>query len=245
MRFFPTASRSRSCGVDRFPLRAAPARGARGFSLIESLAVLAIIAILGVLSVPSLIGMTSSGKFNGAISSLNDTLNLARQTAVARNTYVWVAFSVPSSPTDPLATLVVASADGTNPFATGWSGTVELPNAGFLQVTPSKSSPQCQFIEAGALTSRQIPGLPSTAAAAQNGLGTDLAFTLMSPTGLRKKYTRVIVYSPSGQAYNGLNQVNFIEFGIQPGVAPTALIGRDVAVLRVSFMTGKSTLYRP
>ena len=215
---------------------------------------IAVISILSYLVLPSLTGLTASGKFDSAISGLSETLSLARETAVARDTYVWVAFSVPVAPTDPpLSTLVVASTDGTNPFSASWSNTVTLPNAGFLLVTKPTSYAQCQLIEAGTLTSSQIPSLPNTPVAVGpsgsnpgNGLSLSsaLSFTYQTSTGLRT-YNRVVEYSPSGLVYNGPNPVNFVEFGIEPASTPTAAIKPNVALLRVPFITGRTQLYRP
>ncbi len=240
MRPFP--KNSRRAGADRTPPRLP--RAVPGFSLTELLVVVAIMAIMASLTLPALKGLNQAGRFNASIGGLDETLNLARQTAVARNTYVFVALAVPASSADSLSALVVASADGTNPFASAWSGVVTLPDPAFRLVAPPKDYAQCQFIEAGVVTPRQIPTLPGAGATSQNGLSTDPVFTVATPAGPRT-YSRVIAYAPSGQAYNGLTQVDFIEFGLQPGPAPTAEIGKDVALLRVAFVTGKPTLYRP
>ncbi len=137
-----------------------------GFSLIELLVVIVIISILSCLTVPSLLGLSTSFKFSSPVNSLSDTLSFARQTAVGRNTYVWVALAVPVAPTDPpLSAVVIASCDGTDPFANNWSQNVVLPSPSFYVVTETKSYSQCQFLEAGALTPQQIPSLPGSAAA--------------------------------------------------------------------------------
>ncbi len=87
------------------------------FTLVELLVTISIIAILVALTLPSLAGLNAAGKFNSAVSSISETLRLARETAVAHDTYVWVAFAITTSPNDPpLGTLVVASADARIPL---------------------------------------------------------------------------------------------------------------------------------
>ena len=219
-----------------------------GFTLVELLAVMAIMVFLAVLVIPSLGGLTTAGKFNSTINSLGDTLDLARQTAVARDTYVWVALAVPVSPTDPpLSTIVVASRDGTNPFSVDWSPAVNLAtDTRFYLVTKPTSYAQCQFLDAGALTSTQIPSLPSQGNPDTNSLASTLTFTVNSPNNGQIIYKRVIEYTPSGLIYNGLTPVNFVEFGIEPGLVPSATPNKkDVALFRMPFITGKTLLYRP
>ena len=231
-------------GLSKYHVK--PRSSVAGFTLVEMLAVICLISILAVLTVPSLTGLSAAGKFNSAVSGLSETLSLARQTAVARNTYVWVAFALPSSTTtgSSLSTLVVASTDGTNPF-TDWSSTVTLPDSRLVVVTKPVSYLQTQFLEAGTLTSQQIPSLPGNGDPAVNGLASTLTFKANSPTGT-VTYSRVIEYTPSGLVYNGANPVNFVEFGIEPGMtATTAIDSKNVADLRVPFITGKTTIYRP
>ena len=219
-----------------------------GFTLVELLTVIAIIAILAILTIPSLAGLTSSSKFNAAINGLSNTLDLARQTAVARDTYVWVALAVPAVPADPpLSTVVVASRDGTNPFSADWSSTVDLStDTRFYLVTKPTSYAQCQFLDAGVLTPQQIPTMPSQANPNSNSLASSLTFTMNSPRNGPLTWTRVIEYTPSGFVSNGLTPVNFVEFGIEPGAVPSATPAKkNVALFRMPFLTGKTLLYRP
>jgi prepilin-type N-terminal cleavage/methylation domain-containing protein len=220
--------------------------GAIGFTLLELLVVIAIMAVLTALTLPSFAGLRMAGKFDSAVSDLSETLGFARQTAVTHNTYVWVAFTVPASPADPpLGTLVLASTDGTNPFHADWSSSVTLPDSRFLVVTKRMNYAQCQFLDSGVLTTKQIPALPPPLGADANSLASDLSFTVGTPAG-PVTYNRVIEYSPSGLVYNGPNPVAFVEFGVQPGPVPSAAAtSQNVACFRVPFITGRTLLYRP
>jgi len=233
-----------SHGVRRLP--------SRGFTLMEVLVVLSIMTILTTITLLSLAGLSPAGKFNSAVGNLSETLGLARETAVAHNTYVWVAFAIAASPSGPpsLGTLVVASADGTNPFGSAWSPStlpVALPDPHFIVLTKLQKYSNCQFLDAGVITPANIPALPSQASQSANALATNASgfFTINSPSGLIT-YTRVFEYTPSGLVYNGPNPVTFVEFGVQPGpISTTTVTSQNVACFRVPFITGRTMLYRP
>ncbi len=221
----------------------------QGFTLIEMLVVISIAAILATLTASAIAGLNKADKFNSAVNNLSATLGLARQTAVAHNTYVWVAFAIPATSIDPLQTLVLASNDGTNPLATGWpsvgSAPIALPDPHYLVVGKQARYAQCQLLDSGALTTTQIPALPHPLGASVNALGSGLSFTIGSPAGTIT-YTRVIEYAPTGLAYNGPNPVAFIEFGVQPAPVPSASATTpNVACFRIPFITGQASLYRP
>lgn len=67
-----------------------PSRG-RGFTLIELLVVVAIIAVLSVLAVPAISSITQARGATEAAQQISAAVELARNEAVARRTYVWLA----------------------------------------------------------------------------------------------------------------------------------------------------------
>jgi prepilin-type N-terminal cleavage/methylation domain-containing protein len=119
------------------PLRLLPlgACGNRGFTLVELLVVTAIVATLIMLVAPAFTAIKSGGDVTAAAYTIKDTLEQARNYAMANNTYVWVGFyeedgSVPSATptaipgTGRVVLSVVASTDGTNVYGSN-TGTID------------------------------------------------------------------------------------------------------------------------
>jgi type IV fimbrial biogenesis protein FimT len=70
---------------------AAPARGLRGFTVVEALTVLAVVAILVSIALPSLANVLASQRLRAAGTDLMSSLLLARSEAIKRNAQVEVA----------------------------------------------------------------------------------------------------------------------------------------------------------
>lgn len=66
---------------------------AKGFSLIEVLTVIAIIAIISTLSIPNYVGWMSKRRLQGAASEVQSVIQLAKMTAIKKNTNVVIAFN--------------------------------------------------------------------------------------------------------------------------------------------------------
>lgn len=64
-----------------------------GFSLVELLVVVAVVGMLAVMTVPTLQSIASAGNLTRGAHDVAGLLELARNEAVARQTYVWVGFS--------------------------------------------------------------------------------------------------------------------------------------------------------
>lgn len=87
-------------------------RHRRGFSLIELLSVVALIGILATATIPALGNMAASSRRTKYLTDLSTLFEGARQYAVSKNTYVWVAFSENAANGSPLYACVVASRTG-------------------------------------------------------------------------------------------------------------------------------------
>lgn len=88
-----------------------------GFSLIELLVVVALVALLAVLAVPAFISVAQGTGMRRAVSSLSDSIEMARSEAMAKSTWVWLGLAdttLDNQGRTPQVTIaMVASKDGT------------------------------------------------------------------------------------------------------------------------------------
>lgn len=92
-------------------LGAAKYQPRRAFSLVELLSVVALISILATATIPAVGNMAAASRRTKSLTDISTLFEGARQYAVAKNTYVWVAFSDTSSG-KPLYASVIASRNG-------------------------------------------------------------------------------------------------------------------------------------
>lgn len=90
-----------------------PRRMIWGFSLIELLTVIAIVSMLAVVSGPAISSIAGARQISKGAYDVAGLLELARSTAVARQTYVWVAFQNTNTASGPEVRMAaVGSLDG-------------------------------------------------------------------------------------------------------------------------------------
>jgi prepilin-type N-terminal cleavage/methylation domain-containing protein len=213
----------------------------KGFTLVELLIVIAIMAILAGLSVPALSALNRSGQAGLTFSKLSETLEQARQYAVAQNTYVWVAFSAsPSSlgTGTQLSIAVVASADGTD-LASNWTSSVG-PGTNLVQVSKMQTFQ---------LTELQTPGkvTPATILAeVGQAINSTAKFSITLPgQNAATTFGQAIQFTPSGEARNTDGApVDLVEFDVQPEKGPGIADPNNGAVFQVSGLTGETRIYR-
>jgi prepilin-type N-terminal cleavage/methylation domain-containing protein len=226
-------------------------RRARAFTLVELLVVVAIMALLVAVGTVSLQGISSSGKFDKALTEISGILEQGRAYAVAQDTYVWVVFyeNVPASGPREVFVGAFASNDGTDPF--NWAGTVTMPSPGTFGSTTLSAVTRLYSFRGlhlqttsmpDAPTAPSIPSLPASTPVFQVTGRDDSGPVTLS--GSSPVYW-VIQFTPTGAAHNGPNPIDSIWLGLEPSVSQAVTNSPNVASLKVNGLTGLTTIYRP
>lgn len=221
----------------------------QGFSLTELLVVVAIMAMLVTASVVSLSSLSSNGQITRTAAEISGLLEQARQYAVAQHTYVWVAFYRDSdslSGGEGLRMAIIVSGDGTDSL--NWSGTTQVPRATDQPLdllTKIRTYPQIQYCRAATITVSDIPTLPAVALnETSNSPSNKMEFNIRIPTKATSViFSQVIQFTPSGEARNGNDPVEVLEFGLKPVKSGTVL-DKNETVVRINGLTGQTIVYR-
>lgn len=225
-----------------------------GFSLTELLVVIALMGFLAAASVPAMSALNGSGKLNQTVSEVAGILEQARQYAIAQNTYVWVAFYEDSNAAggNAITVAVLASKDGTDPTSTAPNynfGTIPSAAALVNMICPLRTFSQVMLQDAGTITSSTITKLPTMVLdSTNNGLAKNAAsFSIKLPgASTTTTFNRYVLFAPSGEARNYASTIDVLEIGMKPrkgSGSPTT--EKNVAVLRISGLTGLTQVYRP
>jgi prepilin-type N-terminal cleavage/methylation domain-containing protein len=218
------------------------------FTLVELVAVMGIIGVLSTLLIPAIETLGSAGTFSTTASELSQTMDEARAYAVSKRTYVYVGIGEfqASAPQDTgntgtgrVAMFAVASRDGsriaqTSDFATKAqpiSGLVRLQNVHLTSITDATGGLQRPSNDS--VKTLNMSGTPV------------LSFPLSGTP--RYPCKQCIEFSPQGMArvYGSADLPGFIEIGMIPTKGDATIGTQNVAVVQLSGLTGKSTLYRP
>ncbi len=212
----------------------------KGFSLVELMTVITVIVILAVVSIPCLASLSTSGKMNQSVVEIAGILEQARQFAVAKNTYVWVAFYSDTTTINggSLAVAVFSSKDGTDPGTSG-----DVPGTNFDLVSRVRTFPLLHWSDAGAFTGLiGMPAFPVTTAI--NNVAA-CAFKVQIPgKPTPTTFIQAVKFQPTGEARNGNSPIDILEFAIQPQKPNGAMDGSNVAVVRVNGLTGQTRIFR-
>lgn len=221
-------------------------RRSRAFSLVELLTVIAVMSLLVSMAVPALSSLAKGSQMNQSLMELSGTLDAARQYAIARNTYVWVALrhSPQGDAGDELSMVTLASKSGTDPSP--WSNYGQVPNAQIEILGKPRTFSQIRLEEAGVFDMSRIPALSGKASVtAGNSLADGKAVFQVKLPGQTSPtdFSRVIQFTPGGEARVSSSVIDVIEFGVHPTRGNVA-DENNVAVLRVNGLTGQTSVYR-
>lgn len=212
-----------------------------GFTLLELLVVIGIIALLSSLAGPAISSISKGSQMNQAVAEVGGLLEEARQYAVAKNTYVWVAFDDSGSvDEDQVRIAVLASKNGTDLAVWGTDDTTGA-GAQTMLLNRVRTFSQVKLSGAGALGAGQIADLPPAANSGDLG---GAAFKLLLPGGVQGLFSKAVLFTPAGEARNGATLIGAIDFGLQPSRSRVAVAG-NVAVVRVNGLTGQHAIFRP
>jgi len=213
-------------------------RALQGYTLIELLTVIAIIAIMTTAATSLVPPLFESNQLDKNMTTLSGILEQAREAAISRNTYVWVAFTSnppSSSPASGVRTVLFESQDGTDVLSnftnTGTSSSPLLIGSanGLAPLSPLQTLPGIQL-------SVPTGSLSKGGAFLQSGMNLTL-----NVGGIAQKFTQAVMFTPDGEARVAIWN-SLVEVQVQSSLHPQS---PNVAVLRLSRLTGRLTVSRP
>ncbi len=175
------------------------------------------------------------------MSQITSLLEQARQYAVANNTYTWAAFYEDKASSDgtTIYMTVMSSKDGTDPTE-GFSVSGQVPSNKITPLHRSVSFPQVMLKTSGANTWASLPKVTSP-----SDLSDDVSFGVRLPGKGDVMFNQIVQFSPAGEARVAAGIPNVIEMGLRPLSGKTLEEENNIAVIRITGMTGQTRLYRP
>gem|GEM_PF-660307 len=215
-------------------------RSARGFSLLELLVVIAIFAVLSTLMIQVVGGLSLSRGMTSAMDQSTSLFELARNEAITRQSFVWVAIKE-AEVDGTLETQMVAfcSADGTTNSAAGnlvmLVKPVKVRGVGLVRFADLKA--QTRNLQNSGSTPKEV---------LSNSSG--VVYTNVPATPFTNRNT--VTFTPRGEAMllgqPGLNDGfdPFIAFGIVPAKGTLKLTNADDGAIIVDGSTGAVRKFR-
>lgn len=220
----------------------------RGFSLIELLTVVALIAILAVAVLPALSSMSGSGRTRQNLIQISGALEKAREYAVSRNTYTWVAWRMNNVSTDrPVLQMAFASADGSTADVPS-SGTYSGPYGGTNRVVPIDRPQKLEGcrLKAGSALPSDSPIRTRVENFAGGAALTGPGFSSYTSTQTGTvDFDASIMFTPAGEARVSAALPENIQFALIPLKGADTEDTAGASLVRVSGLTGRVKVYQP
>jgi len=218
--------------LNRFEISNRKGKTTNAFSLIELLTVLTVMSIMVAISTSIFNEISNNQNMGQVANTLGATLESARNTAMAHNTYVWVGFVPQTDASGNTIGLDVAAVES----LTGQSTDLGVP-------ANLRATMKARVIANVALKSgMSLPGMDTTAADVVDVMASSLpgSFTA-SVSGVTQTFSRVIQFSPQGETIAQVNLVQWVNVGLQP------IRGQqnNLAALQISGTTGEVRLFQP
>jgi prepilin-type N-terminal cleavage/methylation domain-containing protein len=222
------------------------------FSLIELLTVVAIVGLLASFSMPALSSLARGGDTNHAVSGLAGLLDLAREYAVAKNTYTWVVLAADPGalPGGNLYAVVLASQDGSNTFDGVSAVDLDTPATFDLGGAATNLGLVRKAVAFPNVVLEALSSSPAPAGEAQVDPNANVRFRLPASSARSIQFLnntpgaqRVVQFAPNGQARVSGALAQVIELGVKP-LKGTVRDEANASAIRVSGMTGRTQVYR-
>ena len=213
----------------------------RSFTLIELLVVITIISLLvggSIAAINAVSGGQSMGQVSGTIAA---TLERARTTAMAHNTYVWVGFSGNTT-----SGLVIAAVESTTGQAS------DLSSSAYLQ--PIMKPVFVPNVNLSSISSLNTTSATSVSNMANTTIGMDTNtsdyFEVTSSTignftasvsGVSTTFSQIIQFNSQGETLVQSSLVKWVNLGLVPIHGKST----NVADIQVSGTTGEVRLFQP
>lgn len=215
------------------PSRRQQGISASGFTVVELLTVITLMAILTVASMTSFSGVRASG-FSAGVATVTESIANARLAAMANNTYVWVGIN--TSVVNGSSEIDIAGILST----TGQSSDLSTPGR-----TKALSNPV--IVSSMALNSNLSMNLvpPVNDPVVQDISTSDIGRFQQNVHGSSQTFQQIIQFTPRGEAsVLSAGPSRFIQIGLQytNGTNP---VPANIAVLRISGLSGEVSVYRP
>ena len=223
------------------------------FTLIELLVVIGIMVALTALTIPAFNSIKGSGDLKKSSYEFAETLEQARNYAIAKNTYVWVgiveedAGKPTVSGTGRIVLSVIASQDNTN-LLSGPGSIVSGTNAAQVSKLRKLENMHLATISGTAFprTSGTAPANPCQIAdqAFINSKGLAFGYPL---GGNQYTFSKIIQFSPIGDASRlGDSPARWMEIGLRPCHGNVAdLATSNVIAIQIAGIGGQIIINRP